>query len=186
MHVNEAVSWVLQSGQYGGKQGAAAATTGLYMDASTGGLAGKTSRDSINPSYSSVSSSSSYGSMGAGRGSLSPGVASGLVLAQQEGGVKPGGGTLLSSGIEPVIEAPRGPCPTSASAATSPATATSTGPLEARRLSGASAPIGDLQGWGDRAGTGGMRGLPPRRPSSSGIHSEGFQHNLSSSRESCV
>ena len=166
---------MLQSGQYGGGKKGAAAATGLYMDA------GKASRDSINPSYSSVSSSSSFGSMGAGRGSLSPGVASGL-----EGGVKPGGGSLLSSGIEPVIEAPRGKCPTSASAATSPATAPSTGPLEARRLSGASAPIGDLQGWADRAGTGGLRGLPPRRPSSSGIHSEGFQQNLSSSRESCV
>ncbi|XP_045107885.1 uncharacterized protein LOC123502726 [Portunus trituberculatus] len=154
------------------------------MDTSASGLAGKTNRDSANPSYSSVSSSSSFGSMGAGRGALSPGVGSGLVLAQQEG-MKVGSGTLLSPGIEPVIEAPR-PCHTSASAATSPATVPSTGPLEARRLSGVGAPLGEVQGWADRGGTGGLRGLPPRRPSSSGIHSEGFQHNLSSSRESCV
>ena len=179
LHVNEAVSWVLQSGQYGGTKGSKAAT-GLYMDASAGGLAGKASRDTINPSYSSVSSSSSYGSMGAGRGTLSPGV-----LGQQEGGVK-AGGTLLSPGIEPVIEAPRGPSNTSASAATSPAAAPSTGPLEARRLSGVSAPLGEVQGWAERTGAGGLRGLPPRRPSTSGVHSEGFQHNLSSSRESCV
>lgn len=170
----------MQSGQYGGTKGAAAATTGLYMEAAADGLGGP-GRDSINPSYSSMSSSSSYGSMAAGRGSLSPGAVAALAE-----GVKGGGGTLLSPGLEPLTEAPRGPGPTSASAATSPAVPPSSGPLEARRLSGVAAPLGDVQAWGERVIPAGLRSLAPRRPSASGVHAEGFQHNLSSSRESCV
>ncbi|XP_050730811.1 neural cell adhesion molecule 2-like [Eriocheir sinensis] len=170
----------LPSGQYGGTKGTAAAATGLYMEAAAGGLGGP-GRDSINPSYSSMSSSSSYGSMAGGRGSLSPGAAAALAE-----GVKGGGGTLLSPGLEPLTEAPRGPGPTSASAATSPAVPPSSGPLEARRLSGVAVPLGDVQAWGERVIPAGLRSLAPRRPSASGVHAEGFQHNLSSSRESCV
>lgn len=161
---------MLQSGQYGGTQTAAAAATGLYIEGSAGVLGG-TGRDA----YSSMSSSSSFSSMVAGRGSLSPGLGE---------GVKGGGGTLLSPGLEPLTEGQSSPspAPTSASAATSPAAPPSAGPLEARRLSGVTGPLGDVQAWGERSGSGGLRGQAPRRPSTS----EGFQHNLSSSRESCV
>lgn len=150
------------------------------MESTAGGLSAQ-ARDAINPSYSSMSSSSSYGSMTAGRGSLSPGMQASLAE-----GVKGGAGTLLSPGLEPLTEAPRGPGPISASAVTSPAAPPSAGPLEARRLSGVAAPLGDVQVWGERAVPAGLRGLSPRLPSASGVHAEGFQHNLSSSRESCV